>query len=93
MQHTSASDGRDEDDGPASPGFDHVPTTGLRDQERPSEVDVDETPKHVWIIVFGFYVGAVIPPQGKPHAVSKLGNHNALDDSSGVDENVDGAKF
>lgn len=61
MQHPIAGDGRDEDDGPAALCFDHVATAGLRDEERTREVDVDEAAEHVWIVVFGFDVGAVIP--------------------------------
>ena len=61
MQHPSAGDGRDEDDGSAALGFDHVPTAGLGDEERTREVDVDEAAEHFGVVVFGFDVGAVIP--------------------------------
>lgn len=68
MQHPSAGDGRDEDDGTALLGFYHVPTAGLGYQERTREVDVDEATKHLGIIVLGFDIGAISHPAGEPHA-------------------------
>ncbi len=58
MQDTEAGDGREEKDGAAGAGGDHVASAGLGDEEGACEVDVEEFAEQGRVVGFGFDVGA-----------------------------------
>lgn len=60
MQDAGAGDGRQENDGAAGLGSDHVASAGLGDEERTGEVDVEEIAEHDGVVGFGFDVGACV---------------------------------
>lgn len=56
MEDASPRNGGNEDYGASSLGLDHVAAAGLGDEERASEVDVDEASELGRVVVFGFDV-------------------------------------
>ena len=63
MQDAHAGNGREEEDGAAGAGGDHVAGAGLGDEEGPGEVDVEEGAEHGRVIGFRFDVGASVCEQ------------------------------
>ena len=58
VQDTEAGDGREEHDGAAGAGGDHVVGAGLGDEEGACEVDVEEVAELARVVGFGSDVGA-----------------------------------
>ena len=58
MQDAEAGDGREEDDGAACAGGDHVAGAGLGHEEGARKVDVEEVAELARVVGFGFDVGA-----------------------------------
>ena len=60
MQDAEAGNGREEQDGAAGAGGDHVASACLGDEEGTGEVDIEELAEHGGVVGFGFDIGAVV---------------------------------
>ena len=58
VQDAETRNGREEYDGAAGAGGDHVPGAGLGHEERAGQVDVEELAEQGGVVRFGFDVGA-----------------------------------